>query len=212
MCRAVWRLAGIRMQKLDTRNTVLSKMTVCGRSLDVFFSDIKRFHGFVSPGLVLGGFMVDWAQELIGLHVEADAVAETCHCLPDAVQIFTPCTIGNGWLKVLDWDKFALCLYDKKALTGHRVWLDLEKARLFPNIYNWYMRRVPKEDLPLDVLHGDILRAGRCVLSCRAVRVTRPFRKKPKEDIEVCPRCGEAYPASQGKRCTTCLGQGYYVF
>jgi formylmethanofuran dehydrogenase subunit E len=212
MCRAVWRLAGSRMQKLEKIVSVLPEMIVCGRSLDTFFNDIERFHGFVSPGLILGGLMVDWAQELIGSNVEADAVSETCHCLPDAVQIFTPCTIGNGWLKVLDWDKFALCLYDKRKLTGYRVWLDLKKTCLFPNIYNWYMRRVSKEDLPLEVLHGDILSAGRTVLSCRAVQVTRPFRRKPKENIEICPACGEAYPASQGKRCSTCLGEGYYVF
>ena len=200
------------MQKLDERGSVLSELVICGRSLDVFFDDIERFHGFVSPGLVLGGLMVDWAQELLGPYVKADAVAETRTCLPDAVQIFTPCTIGNGWLKVLDWDKFALCLYDKRKLTGYRVWLDLKKACLFPNIYNWYMQKVSKEDLPLEVLHGDILSAGRTVLSCRAVQITRPFRKKPKENIEICPGCGEAYPASQGKRCSTCLGDGYYVF
>jgi formylmethanofuran dehydrogenase subunit E len=200
------------MQKVDERDPGLPEMIVCGRSLDAFFDDIKRFHGFVSPGLVLGGLMVDWAQELIGPHVEADAVAETCHCLPDAVQIFTPCTIGNGWLKVLDWDKFALCLYDKRELEGYRVWLDLKKASLFPNIYNWYMRRIAKEDLPLDILHADILSARRSVLSFRAVRITTPFRKKPKEDIKICPGCGEAYPASQGPQCNACRAEGYYIF
>lgn len=200
------------MQKLDERGSVLSELVICGRSLDVFFDDIERFHGFVSPGLVLGGLMVDWAQELLGPYVKADAVAETRTCLPDAVQIFTPCTIGNGWLKVLDWDKFALCLYDKEDLAGYRVWLDLKKARLFPDIYNWYMRRVPKKDLPLDVLHSEILSAGRSVLSSRTVRVTRPFRKRAKENIRICPGCGEAYPASQGSRCSTCQGEGYYVY
>jgi len=199
------------MQKLDERNPGLSEMIVCGRSLDIFFDDIEWFHGFVSPGLVLGGLMVDWAQELIGPHVEADAVSETRHCLPDAVQIFTPCTIGNGWLKVLDWDKFALCLYDKRKLEGYRVWLDLKKSRLFPNIYNWYMRRIAKEDLPLEVLYADILSARRSVLSCRAVRIETPFRKKPIKGIKVCTGCGEAYPASQGEKCSTCLGEGYYV-
>ena len=183
----------MKMQNPDRDYSPIHEKVICGRSLDIFFDDIKRFHGFVSPGLVLGGIMVDWAQELIGPYVEADAVAETCHCLPDAVQIFTPCTIGNGWLKVLDWDKFALCLYDKRRLSGYRVWLDLEKARFSPNIYNWYMRRAAKEDLPLDLLHGDILSAGRSVLSRRAVRVTRPFRKKSKEGIRICPGCGRIF-------------------
>ncbi|MBI4767994.1 MAG: hypothetical protein HY787_25940 [Deltaproteobacteria bacterium] len=30
--------------------------------------------------------MVDWAQELLGDHVEADAIVETGHCLPDAAH------------------------------------------------------------------------------------------------------------------------------
>ena len=106
------------MQQLKRIDKGLLEIMICGRSLDIFLDDIERFHGFTSPGLVLGGLMVDWAQELIGLDMEADAVVETCHCLPDAVQIFTPCTVGNGWLKVLGWDKFALTLYDKRKYRG----------------------------------------------------------------------------------------------
>ncbi len=84
-------------------------MLICGKSQEAFLMEIEAFHGWKAPGLILGGFM-GWAQELIGPDVEADAIVETYHCLPDAVQIFTPCTVGNGWLKVLDWDKFALSL------------------------------------------------------------------------------------------------------
>jgi len=200
----------VNMQELKKLNSEKFPMMVCGRSLDVFFNDIELFHGFVAPGLVLGGFMVDWARELVGLNVESDAIVETCHCLPDAVQIFTPCTIGNGWLKVLDWDKFALTLYDKKKLTGYRVWFDLKKAALFPNIYNWYMQKVPKKDLPLEVLLEEILSARRSVLSCQAVRVISHYGKKRKQEIVVCSGCGEAYPASQGNQCTACQGEGYY--
>ena len=80
---------------------------ICGKPIEVCLQMIERFHGWKAPGLVLGLFMVDLAQELIGCQTEADAVVETRHCLPDAIQLFTPCTIGNGWLKILDWDKFA---------------------------------------------------------------------------------------------------------
>jgi formylmethanofuran dehydrogenase subunit E len=137
---------------------------VCGRSIEDFLTTIEKFHGWKAPGVVIGGFMVDLARERIGTEVEADAIVETTHCLGDAIQLFTPCTYGNGWMKVVDWDKFALTLYDKKTLEGVRVWLDLEKARNFPNIYNWYMRLVPKRDLPLDVLLQSILNAGRDML------------------------------------------------
>jgi formylmethanofuran dehydrogenase subunit E len=187
-----------------------SGLILCGKSLEDFLDEIESFHGFVSPGLVLGGFLVDWAQELVGGEVEADAIVETYRCLPDAVQILTPCTIGNGWLKVLDWDKFALSLYDKRALLGYRVWLDLEKARMFPPIYNWYMRLVPKKNLPLEVLVETSLKAGRSVLSSHAIRVTRFYGHEKKGVIEVCPGCGEVYPAVQGDRCSACQGQGYY--
>jgi formylmethanofuran dehydrogenase subunit E len=132
----------MRMQQLAKLGSETFHMMVCRRSLDVFLEDIVRFHGFVSPGLVIGGFMVDWARELIGSNVEADAVVETYHCLPDAVQIFTPCTIGNGWLKIMDWDKFALTLYDKKKWGGYRVWFDLQKARFFPKICKGSQRRI----------------------------------------------------------------------
>ncbi len=172
--------------------------TVCGKSYEEFMNAIERFHGWKAPGVVIGGFMVDLAQEHIGPGVEADAIVETIHCLPDAVQIFTPCTFGNGWMKVVDWDKFALTLYDKKTLEGVRVWLDLEKTSRFPDVYNWYMRLVPKRDLPLDVLLKSIEEAGRQMLSFAPVRVIQYQGKIKKGKIAICSRCGEAYPTSQG--------------
>ncbi len=188
---------------------------ICGRSLEEFFEEITRFHGHPAPGLVLGGFMVDWALELVrarsGERVEADAIVESRHCLPDAVQIFTPCTVGNGWLKVLDWDKFALCLYDKHALIGCRVWVDLEKARAFPRISDWYLQRVSKQDLPLEQILDAIVSAGRSVLSCRPVRVTRLHGPVKKKAMAICPGCGEAYPLAQGGRCLACQGGGYCI-
>jgi formylmethanofuran dehydrogenase subunit E len=184
--------------------------TVCGKSSEEFYRAIERFHGWKAPGVVIGGFMVDLAQERIGSGVEADAIVETIHCLPDAVQIFTPCTYGNGWMKVIDWDKFALTLYDKKTLHGERVWLDIGKIRRFPDVHNWYMRLVPKAELPLDVLLKSIEEAGRGMLSSAPVQVIRHQGKLRKGQIEICSRCGEAYPASQGERCLSCQGKGYY--
>ena len=192
-------------------NAELSDTMVCGKPLQDFLSTIESFHGWKAPGLVLGGFMVDLAQEMMEPGVEADAIVETRHCLPDAIQIFTPCTIGNGWLKILDWDKFAISLYDRNERNGYRVWLDLEKMRSFPNLFNWYMRLAPKKDLPLEVLLETILDARRSVLSCRPILVTHYHQRQKKGQIEVCPGCGEAYPALQGPECTACQGKGYYV-
>jgi formylmethanofuran dehydrogenase subunit E len=186
------------------------QLTVCGQPYEDFLNTIEKFHGWRAPGVVIGGFMLDLAQEQIGPNVEADAIVETIHCLPDAIQLFTPCTYGNGWMKVVDWDRFALTLYDKKTLEGTRVWLDIEKSKRFPDIYNWYMRLVPKRDLPLDVLLKRIEEAGRQMLSSIPVRVIQHHGKIKKGTMAICSHCGEAYPTSQGDLCLSCQGNGYY--
>jgi len=184
---------------------------VCGRSLSRCLDAIEAFHGFPSPGMVLGLFMVDLAQSTMSEGVEADAVVETRHCLPDAVQLFTPCTVGNGWLKILDWDKFALTLYDRKTFYGTRVWLDPDKARPFSEIYSWYLRRVPKKDLPLDVLLEAIFDAGHAPFSQKAVFLHSFQTRVKKGPTALCPFCGEAYRADQGPVCRDCAGEGYWI-
>ncbi len=200
------------MKTSGLMNRATGKTTICGKSLEEYITIIEKFHSWAAPGVIIGGFMVDWAQELLGDHVEADAIVETRHCLPDAVQLLTPCTCGNGWMKILDWDKFALSLYDKKSLSGYRVWLDLEKLSAFPNIFNWYMRLVEKKDLPLSVLNQDILSAGKKMLNAAPVQITRYYEKNKKGEIRICPVCGEAYPVKQGLQCLACQGEGYYEF
>ncbi|MBI4767995.1 MAG: hypothetical protein HY787_25945 [Deltaproteobacteria bacterium] len=100
-------------------------------------------------------------------------------------------------MKVLDWDKFALCLYDKKTLSGHRVWMDLERLSDFPDIYNWYMRLVEKKDLPLSVLNQDILSAGRKMLNTAPVQITRYYGKNKKGEIRICPEGVLNFPLGQ---------------
>lgn len=187
-----------------------SNIITCGKPLDACLRIIENFHGWKAPGLVLGLFMVDLAQELIGTQTEADAIVETRHCLPDAIQLFTPCTVGNGWMKILDWDKFALSLFDRRTQDGFRVWVDLEKMQRYPKLYKWYMRLISKKDLPLDVLLGVIIEAGRRVLSSNAITMTQDYNREKKTFINVCPVCNEAFTAAQGPICLTCQGNGYY--
>jgi len=115
-------------------------------------------------------------------------------------------------MKVLDWDKFALSLYDKKTLDGVRVWLDLEKTRSYPHIYDWYMRLIPKKSVDHDMLRESIITAGRSMLSRAPVHITQFYGKKEKGEIAVCSGCGEAYPRRQGERCLACQGNGYYAY
>jgi len=204
-----YQLARIRL-KIRVMTSPVPNEKVCGRPVATFLAEIERFHGWKAPGILIGGFMVDWALELLGPGVEADAIVETSHCLPDAVQLFTPCTIGNGWMKILAWDKFALSLYDRRTLQGVRIWLDLEKTQAFPNIYRWYMRLAPKQELPLEVLVKDILAARRTILNAALIRATRFTDRKKKGATGVCPGCGEAFPLSQGERCLACQGNKYY--
>jgi formylmethanofuran dehydrogenase subunit E len=184
---------------------------VCGSPIQKCLHTIEDFHGWIAPGLVLGLFMVDLAKERMGERVEFDAIVETRHCLPDAIQLFTPCTIGNGWMKILDWDKFALSLYDRNKRHGYRVWLDLEKTKQFPDLYNWYMRRIPKKMLPLEVLVDTILSAQRTVLSYESIFVTRLYERDKKGKTAVCPVCKEAYAEKLGEACISCQGRGYYT-
>ncbi|HPJ40559.1 MAG TPA: formylmethanofuran dehydrogenase subunit E family protein, partial [Spirochaetota bacterium] len=87
----------------------------------------KSFHGSMAPGLLIGGFMVDYARKNLPGGEFFDVISETGHCLPDAVQLLTPCTIGNGWLKIIDTGRFAITFYDKSTGDGVRVYLDQKK-------------------------------------------------------------------------------------
>lgn len=184
---------------------------LCGRPAAQAVEEIVRFHGFPAPGVVIGALMVDWAQEQIGSGVEADAIVETLRCLPDAVQLFTPCTLGNGWMRVLDWDRFALTFYDRTTLRGCRVWLDAGKTATHPAIHDWFLKRAPKDALPLETLLGRILEARRAVLSCRSVIVTDFLRRSKKESVAICPECGEAFDPAAGDCCKGCLPGGYFT-
>lgn len=184
---------------------------ICGKTPEEILRDIKSFHGYVAPGLLIGAFMVDSAYSYIGRNVEADAIVETRHCLPDAIQIFTPCTIGNGWLKILDLGKFAITLHDRHTHDGVRVWFDLGKAEAHSNIYNWFLKKASKKDLPVDVLVNSIFEAGADILSAQGVKVTRHASRGQKEETKLCRNCKETYSASQGEICLACQGDSYYL-
>jgi formylmethanofuran dehydrogenase subunit E len=184
---------------------------ICGRTREELMADIRAFHGFVAPGLLIGAFMVDLAYDKIGREVEADAIVETRRCLPDAIQILTPCTIGNGWLKILDLGKFALTLYDRHTREGRRVWLDLDKARTgHDTVYRWFMGLASKKELPIDILQEAIFTAGTSILSSAGVRVVDYGDRQKKGEVRICEKCHEAYLADQGSPCLACQGKGYY--
>ena len=70
---------------------------------------------------------------------------ETAKCLPDAVQILTPCSTGNRWMKVLDLGRYAVTLYDKFTGEGWRVHMDGARLEAWPEIRSWFLKLKPKK-------------------------------------------------------------------
>jgi formylmethanofuran dehydrogenase subunit E len=177
-----------------------------------FLELVKSFHGQVAPGVVLGGIMVEAARRHLPAEALFDAVCETRNCLPDAVQLLTPCTIGNGWLKVVKLDRFALSLYDKYQGAGVRVFLDPAKTADYPEIQNWYLKLTPKRAQDSALLLTQIRDAGTEILGWQPVQLRPQFlQKRHRGRMVICPLCREAYPAQDGGICRGCQGDAPYL-
>ena len=173
---------------------------------------VRSFHGHVAPGLVIGLKMVDWAREQLPEDILFDAVCETSSCLPDAVQMLTPCTVGNNWLTIKDLGRFALTLYDKFNGDGVRVFLDPAKLQHWPEFFDWLYKRKPKQAQDFDRLLEEIRQAGADGLSRTPATIHPSYRvKTSKGRIATCPLCGEAYPMIHGGICRGCRGEAPYT-
>jgi len=141
-----------------------------------------------------------------------DAICETQVCLPDAVQLLTPCTIGNGWLKVFDFGKFAIAMYDKSSGNGVRVYLDMEKLKNWSEVNSWFLKLKPKKEQDSELLLNQIRDAGYGILSMQTIKVdAESLVRKKAGPSAVCPSCGESYPARHGDRCRGCAGGSPYL-
>jgi formylmethanofuran dehydrogenase subunit E len=180
--------------------------------LENYLRQVRSFHGHVAPGVVVGGFMVHLARAGIPEGVLFDAICETPVCLPDAIQLLTPCTVGNGWVKIINLGRFALSLYDKDQGNGFRVFLDPKKLDEWPEIKTWFLKLKPKPEQNMELLMAQIGKAGETLCGIHPVRIRTDLLKKQKRGkIVVCPDCGEAYPSRDGKACRGCRGESPYV-
>ena len=187
-------------------------MNIGPYTIEDYMHLVKSFHGNIAPGLIIGGFMVDLAMKELPGDILFDAISETQTCLPDAIQLLTPCTIGNGWLKVMDFGRYALCLYDKYQGNGVRVFMDTEKLKGWPEINTWFFKLKPKKEQDPIILRDRIIDAGPDILTIQHVTVDDVFLgKKGKGAIATCPSCGEAYPAKDGVTCLACQGNSPYL-
>ncbi|MFC1822062.1 FmdE family protein [Thermodesulfobacteriota bacterium] len=190
----------------------MPKSVLCGINLEDFIIRMEEFHGYRSPGLLLGGIMVDIALEELGPTPYLNMVTETVVCLPDAVQLLTPCTIGNGFLQILDWGKFALAGYDRLTLSGVRVWVNPDQLPDYPSIEQWFDRsKRSAEKPPFEDLVPEIIAARSDLLNYSHVRLHRALKDSKPVPTRRCADCGEFYPTRLGDTCQACQGKAYYV-
>lgn len=181
---------------------------------DEFIEKIKEFHGSIAPGIVAGGIMVDIAKANLPEGDFFDVICETGHCLPDAVQLLTPCTIGNRWLKIAETSRYALTFFNKYTGEGIRVYLDAGKLKDWPAIRAWFLKKINKKDQDQQEILDEFKRAGTGIYSLETVRVKQDYITKPgvkRSAIKLCPSCKEAYRADYGKICPACRGQGPFI-
>jgi formylmethanofuran dehydrogenase subunit E len=194
-----------------SRQHIMQMDTICQYTVDEYIDMLIRFHGNFAPGLLIGGYMVDAAVRKMTQYEFFDAICESTSCLPDAIQMLTPCTVGNGWLKIVYTGRFAISLYEKRSGDGIRVSMDATRLDPYPEIRNWFMRLVSKHDQDKYALLDEIKAAGRSILSIQPIRISATRRaKKPGAPIVLCDSCGEAYPKNGHPLCPACQGMDIY--
>jgi len=188
----------------------MSETMICGVRYVDFVIRMEEFHGFRSPGILVGALMIEKALEELGATPYLNVVTETIVCLPDAVQLLTPCTIGNGFLQVLDWGKFALTAYDRKTLAGVRARLNENALYNYPQIRSWYERSNTKAKPLFEKLATEILKAGSNLVAHQPVRLHHALKSLHHVPTGSCPDCGESYPLHHGPTCPSCGNRAYY--
>jgi formylmethanofuran dehydrogenase subunit E len=176
-------------------------------SYEEYLKELERFHGKKAPGGVLALHMVALARELLPEGILMDVICETRKCLADAIQLLTPCTVGNHWMKIVDTGRFAAVFYDKQTGEGIRISLGMERLKEYPAVNEWFLKLVPKKDQDLDAILEGINRAGAALFDSSPVMVDpKVLQVRPKVPPVICPVCGEAYPPYHGPVCRGCQG------
>lgn len=177
-----------------------------------FKDKAAAFHGYPAPGLLIGGYMVEMAKAALPPDILFEAVVESKKCLPDAVQLLTLCSTGNGWMKVVNLGRYAVSLFDKYTGQGVRVSVDLDALDSWPHIKGWFLKLTPKRDQDSEQLFHEIEMAGDSILRLEKVTVQeRLLGHGHMRRIKRCPVCHEAYPASDGAICRGCQGEAPYT-
>jgi formylmethanofuran dehydrogenase subunit E len=179
---------------------------ICGLSIDEYCVKAKEFHGGnLAPGLIIGGFMVDLACRNLPENTLFEVICETAGCIPDAVQLLTPCTAGNQWMHVMDVGRYAMSFYDKYSGEGVRVHLNTSKLQKWPAINEWFFKLKPKVKQDLQEILKQAIEAGAGILDIEKVKIRPEYLgKKKKKSVSICPVCNEAFPSDEGAICIAC--------
>ncbi|MFP4107558.1 MAG: FmdE family protein [Desulfonatronovibrio sp.] len=189
-----------------------NNMRIGDYKFDEFIEVVRNFHGSPAPGIIIGGMMVDMARENLPPDTIFDAIAESPKCLPDAIQLLTLCTVGNGWLKIINLGRYALTLYDKYNGQGVRVYIDVEKLRKWPEVHAWLLKLKPKKEQDFNRLMSQIKEAGYGMFTAVPILVDlNQLSTKKMRKIVVCPICHEPFPGNDGAACRGCHGDSPYV-
>jgi formylmethanofuran dehydrogenase subunit E len=200
---------------VDTQNTFLSGTSPIDRvglyTWEEYIRRVNSFHGYAAPGVIIGGIMISIAMERIPKGILFNAICETSSCLPNSVQLLTPCTVGNGWLRIINLGRFAVSIYDKKDGNGVRIYLDANKLQNWDEIQAWFLKLKNKHEQDIEKLRKQIKSAGRDIYTLHTVRVKSQYLTKySKGSIGVCKVCSEAYPVNDGTICLGCQGNSPY--
>lgn len=177
-----------------------------------YLKEVETFHGFPAPGLLVGGYRVNKAKKQIPSGVLYEALCETPKCLPDAIQLLTPCTIGNGRLRIISLGRFALSLFNKDTGSGVRVLPNPIKLDRWLELKAWYMKLKTKHEQDLNLLISQIKQTGEEIIEQQPIRIKpEVYRKISRGPMAICPGCRETYPAAAGGSCLACQGKSPYV-
>jgi len=180
-------------------------MNIGTYSYEEYLHLAKSFHGSLAPGLAAGGVIVDLAIKNLPAGEFFDAICETTDCIPDVVQLLTPCTIGNGRLHVVDIGRFAVTLFEQKKGEGIRVYLDTGKIKAWPEFNAWHFKLKCSKEQDFDLLMAQIKQAGAKAMSMQYVRVKPEYwGKLEMGEIASCPACVESFSIGDGSACLSC--------
>jgi formylmethanofuran dehydrogenase subunit E len=155
--------------------------------------------------------MVDLAYRNLPQGEYFDAISETRSCLPDAIQLLTPCTVGNGWLRIIDLGRFAMSLFEKYTGNGVRVYVDSQKLGDWPELKAFFFKLKPKKEQDSEALMGEINLAHTSIFGIQKVLVAvNSLQSHHRDTFAVCPLCGEGYPENDGKICLGCQRKAPY--